>query len=259
MANWSPLFDKVISAKDIRERTITTYRREEYRLFADSIPAELCNIPPPFLISINTSVMFRDVVYEPCVLEYSRSVDRGKFVLHLSSDLNLTPDRRLDASFRWIGTHLRIRLEPAVSPQALLDLNREVMEFQELTEKPISRDDTTYKQFRLPQMDVRPFYNICPDEVKAAIDHGAAFSVQIFPPGKDESFGADMLFEKGFSSSLEYCTVTIILNNYLSNSENADAFIAGKILKVWYREASKKLKLAFTATRTDIELLPLLI
>lgn len=187
MANWVTLFDKVITVKDVRERALTTYKREEYRSFSYSIPAEIIHNPPPFEFERNCIVMFRDQVYEHCTLEYKCFIDRGSFKLVLygvGDFLNLSQDRRIDAKFRWIGTQLEIKLETVVSPQVQMDLNQEAMPFMELTIKRITREDVSYRQFRLPQTDVRPFYNICPEEVKEAIDNGLAFSVQIFPQAR---------------------------------------------------------------------------
>ncbi|XP_062160571.1 uncharacterized protein LOC133867822 [Alnus glutinosa] len=252
MANWDTLFDKVITAKDARERALTTYRREEYRSFAYSIPAEINHNPPPFEIELHAIVMFRDQVYEHCTLEYKRFIDRGSFklIIYGGGDLNLSQGRRIDAKFRWIGTRLEIKLELAVSPEVQMDLNQEAMPFIELTKKRITRDDVSNSRFRLPQTDVRPFYGICPEEVKVAIDNGSAFSVQIFPPGQEESFGADVLIERGRMGSRHECSnVTINLNHYLSNRVNAGEFQARRTLKVWYREESNKLKLAFTRPR----------
>ncbi|KAE8055608.1 hypothetical protein FH972_012437 [Carpinus fangiana] len=61
----------------------------------------------------------------------------------------------------------------------------------------ITWDDIRSKEIRLSQMDVKPFYNICIEELQQAINDGSSISVQIFSPGEMVSVGTNIRFKKG--------------------------------------------------------------
>ena len=250
MANdWSTLFDKVLSDKDLSDRRITTGSRQEYTRFAGSIPDAIFNHPrpPSFKLNIDTSIIFKGERHNDLMLVYSREPRKGKFVLHIPENVDFNPHRKIDAYYKWVGNLLEIKLQPALSPQSLRDLNDDLTQFHLLAERGITRRDLKDKEIHIPQMDVRPFYDICTDELRRAINDGSSISVQIFPPGEMASVGADIRFEKGLTGSyLEYCSVHINIANYLAIRPGAPELDPDKTLRVWYRLESNKLKMAFT-------------
>ncbi|XP_059442513.1 uncharacterized protein LOC132174835 [Corylus avellana] len=253
MANdWSALFDKMLSDRDLRVRRITTSWRQHYVQFASSIPNEIFNHPrpPSFTLNFNTRVLFRGAPHDDLLLVYSLKPGKAKFMLHLPGNVDFNPHRRIDAYYRWVDNLLEIKLQPAFSPQAVMDLNDDLTQFHLLAETQITPAVIINKEICLPQMDVRPFYNICTEELQQAINDGSFISVQVFPPVEMVSYGADIRFEKGQGvtgiSPLEYCKVFINITNYLANRGVAPEFDIDSILRIWYRRESKKLKLAFT-------------
>ena len=85
-------------------------------------------------------------------------------------------------------------------------------------------------------MDMGPFYNICIEELRQAINDGSSIYVQTFPPSEMVSVGANIHFEKGLTGShLKYCNVHINITNYLAIRTNAPELKIIRILWVWYR------------------------
>ncbi|XP_059444118.1 uncharacterized protein LOC132176027 isoform X2 [Corylus avellana] len=187
MANdWSALFDKMLSDRDLRVRRITTSWRQEYMQFASSIPVEIFNHPrpPSFILNLNTSVLFKGAPHDDLLLVFSRKPGEAKFMLHLPGNVDFNTHRRIDAYYKWVGNLLEIKLQPALNPQALMDLNDNLIQFHLLAERLITPADIINKEIRHPRMDVRPFYNICTEELRQAINDGSSTSVQVFPPGE---------------------------------------------------------------------------
>jgi hypothetical protein len=251
MANdWSSLFDKILASTDLTDRRISANWRAEYMYFATSIPDAIFERPrpPSFTLNIDASVIFKGERYNDLMLVYSLKPGKGKFVVHIPENVDFNPHRKIEAYYRWVGNLLEIKLQPALSPQALTDLNDDLTQFHLLAERGITRRDLKDREIHIPQMDVRPFYDICTDELRRAINDGSPISVQIFPPGEMVSVGADICFEKGLTGShLEYCSVHINIANYLAIRPGAPELDVDKTVRVWYRRESNKLKMAFTS------------
>ena len=71
--NWSTLFDKVLSDKDLRDRRIITSWRQDYMYFASSITVAIFDHPQPpsFKLDIGTSVIFKGARHDDLLLVYS--------------------------------------------------------------------------------------------------------------------------------------------------------------------------------------------
>jgi hypothetical protein len=176
------------------------------------------------------------------------SYARSKFVLHHRGidSTHLRVHRKIDIFYKWTDSHLHIKLVPAISPIFLPDDNYVPMVFKELTTKKIQKRDLKDSVIRIKNIDVAPFYETCPEDVKEAIRTGTSFSVHIFAPGSFTSEWGDMYFEKGYTraAEAEYLTGTISLRNYLASG--AEEFHVGEDIKIWYRQEENKMELAFT-------------
>jgi hypothetical protein len=245
MADWAPLFVKFLSKKD---SVISSYARSEYNSFANTIPPQILNEPNPSArVEIRARIMFREDVYNG-ILRYYVTGNRAKFVLHHRGidSTHLRVHRKIDIFYKWTDSHLHIKLVPAISPIFLPDDNYVPMVFKELTTKKIQKRDLKDSVIRIKNIDVAPFYETCPEDVKEAIRTGTSFSVHIFAPGSFTSEWGDMYFEKGYTraAEAEYLTGTISLRNYLASG--AEEFHVGEDIKIWYRQEENKMELAFT-------------
>jgi hypothetical protein len=248
--DWSPLFIKYLVDDDMNGRVITTYPRSDYMSFLNTIPPpNLHDFVQPGSIKFGASISFKEEIHTG-LLKYRVNNGRAQFFLRLGATVfaQLRVRRRIDTFYRWMDSHLEIKVVQAISPMLLLD-PREPMSFQVLTSKAISRADLLNSQIRISQLNVTPFYQISTLDVKTAIDNGVAFSVHIFPPGQYASVGADMCFELGDPTSPEYRTCTICLRDYLQ--QDSPEFSQGNLITIWYREEANKMELAFTAGDFD--------
>ncbi|KAE8055605.1 hypothetical protein FH972_012434 [Carpinus fangiana] len=103
---------------------------------------------------------------------------------YIPENVDFNAHRKIEAYYKWVGNLLEIKLQPALSPQVLTDLNDDLTQFHLLAERVITRRDRKDREIHIPQMDVRPFYDICTDELRQAINAASSISVQIFPPGE---------------------------------------------------------------------------
>ena len=119
MANdWSALFDKVLSDKDLRDQRISISWRQDYMYFASSNPVAIFDHPWPlsFKLEIDTCVIFKWARHDNLLLVYSWKPEKAKFVFSLFRYVDFNPHHKIDAYYKWVDNLLEIKLQSTLSP-----------------------------------------------------------------------------------------------------------------------------------------------
>jgi hypothetical protein len=168
-----------------------------------------------------------------------------QFILKLTNEFmhgtDLRESRSVVAFYRWNGPQLEIKLQQPLSPE---------MDFQNNTElallviKPnVVIKDLHSKMLRLPQANLRDFYDTCNLAVKVCLDIQQWFTIQVYPPGMFHSVAAEMCSKKGVSGLIEECSLIINISKIVDNYNNT--MKVGDTLTVKYQWLAGKLELVF--------------